>query len=109
MNNNNKVQIPHLAIISLFSGVSSLLVLLLSFIIGIFVESIGIVSFFGFVFVLGLVGIICGILGRTKIKKEKLKGIGISNIGIILGGIAILLTIFLRFAVFLFFIPWIGA
>ncbi len=112
MNENysqNSKQIPKIAIVSLFLGVSSLILIVLSFLLGIFVESIGIVSFFGFVSVLGIAAIICGILAKQKMKKENLPGMSIGNIGIIFGGIALFITIFLRFAIFLFFIPWLGA
>ncbi|MDD2371284.1 MAG: hypothetical protein PHQ32_04710 [Firmicutes bacterium] len=108
-NIQNNQQIPRIAITSLFLGISSLIILILSFVIGILVTEIGIVSFFNFVSIVGVAAIICGILAKQKIKKENLPGSSIGNIGIILGAIAIFLTIFLRFAIFLFFIPWLGA
>jgi hypothetical protein len=102
-------RVPKIAATSMYFGIGSLLVLLLSMMLGFLIESIGIVSFFGVVSVLGLVAIVCGIMARTKISKEKLSGKLTANIGLILGVIALFLTIFLRIAIFLFFIPWLGA
>ena len=100
---------PKIATAALYLGIGSLIVLLASFVLGFLVESIGIVSFFGVVSVLALAAIVCGIMARNKIATEKLLGKRSANIGLILGGVALFLTIFLRIAIFLFFIPWLGA
>ena len=100
---------PKIATAALYLGIGSLIVLMASFVLGFLVESIGIVSFFGVVSVLAVAAIVCGIIARNKITTEKLPGKRTANIGLILGGIALFLTIFLRIAIFLFFIPWLGA
>lgn len=100
---------PNTATASIYLGISSLIVLLASVVLGFLVESIGIVSFFGVVFALALAAIICGIIARKKIAAEKLPGKRAANTGLILGGIALFLMIFLQVAIFLFFIPWLGA
>lgn len=106
--NQNDKSTPKSAIVSLYLGIASIFVLLLSIVLGFLVESIGIVSFFNVVFVLALAAIVCGIIARQKITTEKFPGIRTANTGLILGLIAMFLSVFLRFAVFLFFIPWLG-
>jgi len=97
-----------LALVSLYLGIGSLIVLVLSIVLGFLVEAIGIVSFFGVVSVLALAAIVLGIIARQKIATEKLPGKRIANTGLIMGLIALFLSVLLRFAVFLFFIPWLG-
>ena len=111
MNNNihSYQQAPKIAISSLFMGIGSLVALLASVVLGFLVESIGIVSFFGIVSVLAVVAIVCGIMGRKKSITENLPGKRAATTGLVLGGIALFLTVFLRIAIFLFFIPWLGA
>jgi amino acid permease len=110
--NDNFVQgnqrAPKIATVSLFLGIGSLVILLASVVVGFLVESIGIISFFGVVTVLALAAIICGIIARKKSITEKLPGKRAATIGLIFGGIALFLTIFLIIAIFLFFIPWLG-
>jgi len=108
-NNQNEAIIPQIAIASLFLGVSSLILLVVSFGLGIYVKWLTISDVFGLVFVAGLAAIICGILAKNKIKKERLPGNSITNIGLILGSIAVFLTVLSRFAIFLLFVPWLGA
>lgn len=100
---------PKIATAALYLGIVSLIVLLVSIVLGFLVESIGIVSFFGVVSVLALAAIVCGIMARKKIATENLPGKHVANTGLIVGGIALLLVILLRIAIFLFFIPWLGA
>jgi amino acid permease len=111
--NDNVVQgnqrAPKIATVSLFLGIGSLVVLGASVAVGFLVESIGIVNFFGVVTVLALAAIICGIMARKKSITEKLPGKRAATIGLIFGGISLFLTIFLIIAIFLFFIPWLGA
>lgn len=111
--NENDVQVsqraPRIAIVSLSLGIGSFVVLLVSVAVGFLVESIGIVSFLGVVTVLALGAIICGIIAWKKAIKENLPGKRAATIGLIFGGLALFLTVFLRIAVFIFFIPWLGA
>ncbi len=100
---------PKIAQVSLYLGIGSHVVLLASIVLGFLVDSIGIVSYFGVVSALAATAIICGVIARYKIAAEKLSGKRTANIGLILGAIAFILTIFLRVAIFLFFIPWLGA
>lgn len=101
-------QASKIVIVSFFLGIGSIVVLAASFIIGILVESIGVISFFGVVSVLALAAIVCGIIGRKESITKNLPGKRLAITGIVFGAIALLLTIFFRIAVFLFFIPWLG-
>jgi len=98
-----------LATASMYLGIGSLVAFLASIVLGFLVESIGIVSFLGIVSVFALAAIICGIIAHKKIAANKLPGKRAANTGLILGGIALFLTFILRIAIFLFFIPWLGA
>ena len=98
-----------IATVSLYLGIGSLIALLTSLVLGVLVESIGIVSFFGVVSILALAAIVCGIIAQNKIDAEKLPGKRVAINGLIFGVVALLLTIFIRIAIFLFFIPWLGA
>jgi hypothetical protein len=100
---------PKIALASLYFGMSSLIALLISFVLGILVESIGIVSFFGLIFVLAVAAIVCGAIAKSKIGKEKSPGKRIATTGLVFGLIALFLTFLLRIAIFMFFIPWLGA
>jgi hypothetical protein len=102
-------RVPKIAKVSMYLGISSLIVLLASVVLGFLIESIGIVSFFSAVSILALASIVCSIIARSKILADKLRGIRTANAGLILGAIALSFTIFLRIAIFLFFIPWLGA
>ena len=102
-------QTPGLALASMYLGIGSLVAFLASILFGFLVESIGIVDFFGVVFALAAAAIVCGIIARNKIAAEKRSGKRTAMIGLILGGIALFLTFVTRVAIFLFFIPWLGA
>jgi len=107
--NSNEKNMPKTATVSLYLGLGSLIVLIASVIIGLLVESIGMVSFWGAVTGLAIAAIACALIARSTISKEKLPGMRTANTGLILGIIALGLTIFLRVAIFMFFIPWLGA
>ena len=104
MNNNT----PRIAKISLYLGIISAFLLIISILIGIFVESIGIVSFFGTITFVAAASIICGLIDRKKIIDEKTSGKQTAKIGILLGVIIIGLIFILRISIFIFFIPWLG-
>ena len=101
-------QASKIAVVSFFLGIGSLVVLAASFVIGILIESIGVLSFFGVVSVLALAAIICGIIGRKESVTKNLPGKRMAITGLVFGAIALFLTLFFRIAVFLFFIPWLG-
>ena len=102
-------QIPKIASTAMYLGLASLVVLLASVVLGFLVDSLGIVSFFGVVALLAGAAIVCAVLAGNKITAAKLPGRRTAQTGLILGIVTLLLTIFLRILVFLFFIPWLGA
>ena len=109
VNNQQQRRAESLAKVSFYMGISSLLVLLASIVIGLTVESIGMVSFFGFVSVLGLAAIVCGFMAKNQLAQEHANGLKEAKLGLIFGAIALSLTIILRISIFVYFIPWLGA
>lgn len=93
-----------IAVIALIIGIAALIVFGIGILIGILVESIGITSFLNIVLILGLAAIICGF---SVIKKQEAKKIAVW--GIVLGCCALFLSLLARVAIFIFFIPWLGA
>lgn len=105
----SETQKPKTAVASLVLGIISLVVLAASVPLGIYIESMGIVSFFNYVTLLALAAIICGIIARGKSAAKNLPVKRTATAGLILGVISLSLTILIRIAIFLFFIPWLGA
>lgn len=100
---------PKIALIALILGIISLIVLIASVLAAILIDAIGIVDFFGIVMVLALAGIVCGLIARNKTAAEKRPGNRAATTGLILGIVVLVLVIISRIAVFVYFIPWLGA
>ena len=100
---NQSEKADKISIIALILGIAALFVMGLAVLLGIFIDSIGIASFLNPVLILGLAAIICGISGRRK------AGGRLALWGLVLGCIALFLSLFARIAIFIFFIPWLGA
>ena len=105
----NNRQTPGVAIAALYLGIGSLVVLVASVLLGWFVESIGIVNFMGVVYLLALLAVVCGIIALKKTGAEKQAGKKAAIAGIIMGAAAVILALGIQVAVFILFIPWLGA
>jgi|GEM_PF-1743973 len=93
--------------LSLVLGFGAWGVLVLGIFLGIFVEVIGITSFFTPVMLLGLLGAYFGIQGRNLLAHESSRLAVRAKHGIYLGVGALMTTLVLRVLVFLFFILWL--
>lgn len=102
-------KMPKVSATFLLLGIVSLVILVVFAVLGFVVERIGVVSIFGIVSVVAIAATICGIAGRKKSIAGNLPGKNTATVGLILGAVALFLTIFFRIAILLFFIPWIGA
>ena len=99
-----KVATDKFPMIALAAGIISLMFLIAAVMLGIMVEDIGIVSFFSPVLLAAVTAIICGAVARKRVPGSRM---GLS--GMILGIIVLGLIFIARVAVFLFFLPWLGA
>ena len=104
---NNKVR--GLAMAALLLGIGSVVVLAVSILLGILVDSIGITSFYGLIIPLGLAAFICGLIARKKITTEKSADRRVATIGLILGALVLGLLLILIITIFVIFIPGLGA
>jgi len=100
---------PGVAVAALYLGIGSLVVLVASVLLGWFVESIGIVNFLGAVYLLALFAIVCGIIALKRTGAEKQAGKKAAVAGIVMGAAAVILALGIQVAVFILFIPWLGA
>ncbi len=98
-----------ISLIALFLGVTSMVVLIVSVLTAVFVESVGLVDFFSIVLILALAAVICGLIARGKNAEGKMQGSRAATAGMILGIVVLVLVTIARIAVFLFFLPWLGA
>lgn len=88
-------------------GLGSLLMLAVTVVLGILIESVGMVSYFGYVAVLAVAAIVLGVLARQKADPGHAKS-KLALAGLVLGSIALFLMVAFRVAVFLLFIPMLG-
>ena len=104
---NNKVR--GLAMAALLLGIGSVVVLAVSILLGILVDSIGITSFYGLIIPLGVAAFVCGLIGRKKTITEKSADRRAATIGLILGALVLGLLLILIITIFVIFIPGLGA
>jgi hypothetical protein len=105
----NEKQTPKIALAAFYLGIGSIVALIASVLLGILVESIGVVTFFSAVTPLALAAVVCGLIAKNKIIAEKSAGQSTATIGLILGALVLVIIVVFRIGVFLFFIPWLGA
>lgn len=93
--------------LSFVLGLLAWVVLVVGILVGIFVEAVGITSFFTPVMLIGLLGAYFGIQARNLLDYESSLFSRRAKQGIYLGVGALMTTLVLRVLVFLFFILWL--
>jgi uncharacterized protein YqgC (DUF456 family) len=63
----------------------------------------------GAVYLLALFAIVCGIIALKRTGAEKQAGKKAAVAGIVMGAAAVILALGIQVAVFILFIPWLGA
>ena len=104
--NNTKQQdaISKLANISLVLGILSLFFFILAIVLGFVIEDIGIVSLMSPVLVVAFAAALSGLLARKKDSQNSK-----AMTGLVIGIAVMGLSLLLRVAIFIFFLPWLGA
>jgi len=96
-------KIPIIAYVTLYLGISSLIVFLLSIILGLTIESMGIISLFFIATCLGVGAIICAVNAKKKIDSADLLAQKYLKLGLMLG-IAVVVTILIvQLIIYIFF------
>lgn len=100
------VPVSKIALASALLGAGSVLALIISVVIAITIEMVGVVSLFrGVVLPLSLAAVVTGLLARSKIPVEEINNRKIASVGLIIGIITFGLVLIAIIAVALLFIP----
>ncbi len=91
-------------VVAFTAGLISVVLLAAAIILGFAIDDIGIVSFMSPVMFVALAAIVCGVIARKRVPDSRL---GLA--GMILGIVVLVFVFIARIAIFLFFLPWLGA
>ena len=100
------VPVSKIALASALLGAGSVLALIISVVVAITIEIVGVVSLFrGVVLPLSLAAVVTGLIARSKIPAEERNNRKIASVGLIIGIITFGLVLIAIIAIALLFIP----